>query len=283
MKTISFRFDIDGIGDIRLGVPKLLNLSRELNVKFSFYINMGKSFNLRFFLQNKGLKILNNFLKSEGLNKKGQEKLSLLKKHGFRGIIETIIRNPELGIYYKETLFKVLDEGHELGLHGGIDHAMWQYNLHNLNFEQIQSLLFPAYKNFLRLFGQPEGFCSPGFVYNKYVLELLDKFGFLYSGDMDGEIPFRPILNGKEYKHYQIPVNIKGNNKIPLIEQLLVMDMSNQEIRDVVLCEVERRDTAVLYGHPSVEGAGAGEILRDIILSAIDKGYRVVRLKELVS
>ncbi len=66
MNTISFRFDLNGIRDIRVGVPILLDLANELNVKFSFYVNMGKSINLEFSHISKGLKFLRKLEKYKG-------------------------------------------------------------------------------------------------------------------------------------------------------------------------------------------------------------------------
>jgi len=279
LKTLSFRFDIDGIGDIKVGVPKLLSLANSLGVRFSFYVNMGRSFNWKVFSARRGS------AKTEQVNSKVNSALKrkdLLKKHGLMGILQTVIENPYIGIKYKDILSKAASSGHELGLHGGMDHMLWQYKLNSMNYEEIRDLLTPAYNRFTEFFGRPYGFCCPGFSYNEDVLNLIDDFGFKYSSDMEGEVPFKPILGDKELNHYQIPVNIVTTPRASLINKLFYMGMNEKEIVKEVLSKVEEREIAVFYGHPSVEGIRALTILENIIKSALNSGYEILTLREIV-
>ncbi len=277
MKTLSFRFDIDGVGDIEKGVPRLLDLARNLGVHFSFYVNMGKSVNLKWALLNKISK----------LQKKDKIKgVSLVGRHGKLGVMKALFKNPYIGLRYKSLLLQLISEGHELGLHGGMDHALWQYNISKMDFKEIRNLLLSAYKRFLKLFGKPLGFCSPGLSYNRDVLYLMDEFNFLYSSDMKGEIPFRPVLDGRELRHYQIPVNIIGyvnGKRVSLVNKLISEGKSQAEISSIVESEIKKRNTAVFYGHPSIEGIVTIDVLRKVIKFALDEGYEILKMKELVS
>lgn len=283
MKTLSFRFDIDTIVDVQRGVSELLKLAKELDIQFSFYVNMGKPFSLRLYAINEVKSLLTKVLRRGESKRDRMRKMSVFRKLGFLGVLDTVIKNRQLGICYRKELFRILDAGHELGLHGGMNHAVWQYNLNSLSNEQIEYLFVPAYESFSNFFGKPGGFCSPGFVYNGYVLELLDRFDFLYGADMEGEVPFHPSLGNQRYLHFQIPVNIIGSCKASLISQLLAIGMSREEIARSVLEEIKKRATAVMYGHPSIEGLKAADILKDVILDARAAKYEVVTLRELVS
>ena len=42
-KTISFRSDIDTISCIKKGVPLLVDISKDLVVRFTFFMNFGRS------------------------------------------------------------------------------------------------------------------------------------------------------------------------------------------------------------------------------------------------
>jgi peptidoglycan/xylan/chitin deacetylase (PgdA/CDA1 family) len=283
MKTLSFRFDIDTVADVHEGVPELLKLAKELNIHFSFYVNMGRSFSWKFFAIRQSRSLLKRLLRRGELNRNRARRIGVFQKLGLVSTLDTIVRNQKLGTSYREQLHGILDAGHELGLHGGMNHAVWQYNLDRLTNDQIEHLFVPAYESFSDLFGKPEGFCSPGFVHNRHVLELLDRYDFLYAADMDGEIPFHPSLGNRRYLHFQIPVNVIGNHRVSLISQLLAGGMSDEEIARTVLTEIKRRTTAVMYGHPSIEGVRAAEILKDIIVSARAARYEIITLRQLAS
>ena len=266
MKTFTFRFDIDSLADIEVGVPQLIGLGKELNARFSFFVNMGRSFNIRV----QWSRMLQRYQKPGAT---GNQNLTTLIKLGFWRSVRTVIYNPNIGLSHAKTLFKLLDEGHELGLHGGMDHPLWQWNLEGLRKGEISDLLKPAYDHFTRLFGRPKGFSSPGFRYNRHVLELVDEYGFTYASDMEGEGPCR--IEG--FRHVQIPVNIIGPDKVPLLEHLGRTGTAAAE--DRVAEEVEKREHAVLYGHPAYEGTDAR--LRQIISRIMKSGHRIVTLEEL--
>ena len=103
MKTLSFRFDIDGIGDIKRGVPELISLADSLGVKFSFYVNMGKSFNWGVFFNemfSRKKRQSNSKVRSKS------KKKDLLMKHGLTGVLQTVVQNPCIGIKYRSSLSK---------------------------------------------------------------------------------------------------------------------------------------------------------------------------------
>jgi peptidoglycan/xylan/chitin deacetylase (PgdA/CDA1 family) len=259
-KTFSFRFDIDSLADIETGVPRLLELGRELDVRFTFFVNMGKSFNWK------------TLGKGQGARGKGY---STTKRLGLLRTLRTIVFNPDIGLSHKKILFKLLDSGHELGLHGGMDHPLWQWRLDEMSKDEINDLLKPAYDHFVNLFGKPKGFASPGFRYNRHVLELIDSYGFEYASDMEGERPFRP----EGVKHLQVPVNIIGPGKKPLIEHLLESGLGEAEIKEKVEEEMEKRECAVIYGHPSFEGRLG---LREILTLVKRSEYQIIPMGELL-
>jgi peptidoglycan/xylan/chitin deacetylase (PgdA/CDA1 family) len=283
MKTLSFRFDVDTAADIRKGIPSLLDLGRELNVRFSFYINVGKSFSFKAFLARR-LKVLLGRLRFPSASRAARStRVTAYEKLGLRGILETFVWNRDLGVTYRDQLCEILKDGHEMGLHGGMNHAIWQYKLDEMTNGEVDDLFRPAYDTFVQLFGKPVGYCSPGFVYNEHVLDIVDEYGFLYASDMEGEHPFHPAVGDKEYEHTQIPVNVMGDGKASFISQQLALGRTGEEMVIELLEEINRHTTAVLYGHPSIEGGMASHVLRKTILEARAADYRVVPLRSLVS
>jgi hypothetical protein len=55
-KLFSFRWDIDHRACITDGLPRILRVCNELGVKNTFFVNMGRSTNLREWLSKGGLK-----------------------------------------------------------------------------------------------------------------------------------------------------------------------------------------------------------------------------------
>jgi len=279
LKTLSFRFDIDGIGDVEAGISPLLSLADCLGVKFSFYVNMGRSVNFKFYF----IDLLRKISGEDKNNKKGSGKTTkkstaLLGKHGIMGVIKTLLYNPYIGVKYKRYLFEVQKKGHELGLHGGMDHALWLYNLEGLSAKELENLLVSAYKRFNQLYGKPYGFCSPGLKYNHEVLDLLNELNFLYVSEKTS------FKIDDKWDFYQIPVNIMGKDDRSFISYGLLQGWSGKDIEKEIIKMIEKeKEPAVYYGHPSIEGRKGIDILRNVIQYFQKKGYRIITLKELVS
>lgn len=268
-KTFSFRFDIDSLADIEVGVPALIDLAKELNIKFTFFANMGRSFNWRTIA-----------MRQYSRTPTSKSDLHTVRKLGLWRTIRTVMFNPNVGLSHREILFKLLDEGHELALHGGMDHPLWQWELEKLSKEEINNIMRPAYDHFVKLFGKPKGFASPGFRYNSLVLELMDDYGFEYASDMQGERPFVP----KNFSHLQIPVNVIGPDKKPFIEQLMSSGLGEEDV--VARCKAkvdevaEKNELAVIYGHPACEGTFGG--LRELFTLLKVEGCQVVPMMEIM-
>lgn len=274
MKTFSFRFDIDSLADIEAGVPKLIELAKELDVRFTFFVNMGRSF--RWSVAGGQWSAKPETKNLEPNSSPITHHSSTVKRLGLWRTFRTVIFNPNIGLSNKKILFKLLDNGHELGLHGGMDHPLWQWGLDTLSKDEINDLLRPAYNHFAELFERPKGFASPGLKYNRHVLELIDEYGFEYASDMEGERPF--IHQG--FRHLQIPANIIGPNGISLIDQFHRSGLQEAEIVRRCREEVEKKEIGVMFGHPAIEGETLS--LRTLLRLIRDSGYKIVPMKEIL-
>lgn len=259
-RFLAVRFDIDSVTCLERGVPRLLDLGRRLGVRFTFFANLGTSFNLRMKVRS----MLGG--KKAAASGPTAEKLGLVEKLTWTGVFKTVVLNPRLGTKYCHVLERIRQDGHELGLHGGTDHALWQHGVRGMGEEEVRALLFPAYEEFVRHFGRPAGFACPGFQYSSGVFSLLDALGFAYSSDLAGEVPFPTILDGESFRLWQVPVNVVGRGGVPLIEQGLACGMNPQRIVESARSEIDRHEYAHIYGHPYVEG------VRDSILESILRG-----------
>ena len=278
MQRLALRFDVDSVRCWEEGVPNLLALAERSGARFTFFVNVGYSFNWRdqlahWFRPRRDA--------SPGPLVEERCALPTVKKLGVSAALRTMLFNPRLGERYRKTVDRVHAEGHEIGLHGGTDHVTWQRHLHTLSDDRLRELLLPAFDLMRERYGAPSGFASPGFVHDERVLELMDELGFLYASDMAGREPFRPErADGRRYRHYQVPVTIAGPANVPLIETLLCRGHDGSEVTERVVSAVRSAGSGVLYGHPYVEGVHI-DILAGV-LEVLSSDYEFVTLRDYV-
>lgn len=108
----------------------------------------------------------------------------------------------------------------------------------------------------------------------------MDHEGFEYASDMDGERPFRPPRpgRGRRYRHFQVPVNVIGEDSVPMIEQGLALGRSDARIVRDSVERIRERRFALMYGHPYVEGVQWR--LLDAILTELSGDYETVTVAE---
>ena len=278
--TFAFRLDVDSLICLEQGVPNLLRLGERRGVRFTFFVNMGRSFSWRHTIASK-LRRRRKTARGAGAAVSPEpHKLPVPRKLGRSGTLRTIFFNPRLGRRYRSALDLLHREGHELGLHGGSDHPAWQYCLDELGADGLERLFRPAFEEFRDRYGHPRGFASPGFRYNEAVLDLLDDEGFEYASDMDGEVPFRPERRneGSRHSHFQVPVNVIGERQAPVIEQGLARGHSDARIVREAVDRIRARRFAHMYGHPYVEGVHTRPLAA--ILSEVTDDYDVVTVGE---
>lgn len=277
--VFALRFDVDSVTCLEHGVPALLELGERHGVRFTFFVNMGRSFSWRHTVA-RTLRSRRRRATREDASPSPAKKMSATAKLGRGGVLKTVLMNPRLGWRYRSTLDRLFEEGHELGLHGGSNHATWQYALDELGEDGLERHVGPSFAAFRDRYGQPSGFASPGFRYNEAVLDLMDNEGFEYASDMAGEGPFRPPRpsGGNHYTHFQVPVNVIGEDSVPVIEQGLALGRSSARIVRDAVERIRERRFALMYGHPYVEGVQWR--LLDAILTELAGDYEVVTVAE---
>ncbi len=274
MKTLAFRFDVDSVRCCAQGIPRLMEAADRLGVRFTFYLNLGHTFNWKHTLRHVARKQLGRVAAGSPRH----PSLPTRRKLRPLDVLDTMLLNPQLGRRFRRTFGRLGDAGHELGLHGGTDHALWQRALSDLSDQQLDDLLRPAYEGFRRDYGRPRGFASPGFRCDDRVLRLTDDYGFDYGSDLPGERPFRPAVGGTTLAHYQVPVNVVGEGTVPLVEQMLALGCADEEIVQAAAGAIRERSFALMYGHPFVEGVRADLIER--IVREVADTHEVVTVEE---
>ena len=241
MKTFTLRIDLESDKGIKEGVPKLLDLLKKYNIKTSFYLSMGGESNVLEVLKYR------NKLKSSSERK---IKLWSLKDKLRMGFFPKDFVKEN-----KKILKRILNEGHELGLHGW-KHREWTRGLKKINLKNTISKSIKKYKS---IFNETSiSFACPGFNVNNKVLEVLEKNNIKFISDFSGNKP-------KKYgKIKNIPITIQGKNKMPIIEYLVSIGKKDEEILEIMKKEIMKKELASFYIHGMFEARFKLKILEEI-------------------
>jgi len=269
-RLFAFRWDVDHRVCITDGLPRIRAVCRDFGVPNTFFVNLGRSTNLREWL-GKGLTRSKAKLADS-------DAVHLIKKTGWpRFLMETALSRP-VGLKFVPEIQALQAEGHELGLHGGMDHVVWSRRFHQLPDEDLAADVDESYGHFVRHFGKPVGFSSPGFYSDERVMAMLDRYGFLYNGDGIGGEPRLATADGRTLRHWTIPVTLCGPRTIPFLEYHGARATPEAEVLRLLDEHLESRDHVVLYGHPCYEGVREG-ILRQVFARVVERGFRFVTLQ----
>ncbi len=188
MLQLAIKVDVDTWIGLREGVPKLLALFRRYAVPASFFIAFGPD--------NSG-KAIRRIFKRGFLHK--MWRTNPLRIYGLKTLLRgTFLPPPIIGELAPELLQEVVDEGHELGIHG-YDHVLWQDRLERLGETAIASEIKRAIATYVKtLKGSPQSFAAPGWQVNRASLAVQDRQGFLYCSDTRGAFPFMPTRAGAD-------------------------------------------------------------------------------------
>jgi len=267
-KLFSFRWDIDHRACITDGLPRIMRVCEEFGVKNTFFINMGRSTNLKEWLSKGGLK-------GSKAKLQDMEAVHLIKKIGWpRFVLETLLSRP-VGRSLIGSLEKLVRAGHELGQHGGSDHVVWSRRFFELPESVIAQDVEQSHEEISRLFGTPAGFTSPGFKSDERVTRIVARLRYRYDGDAIGGEPHHPSSGKGEANHWRIPVTLCGPRTVPLLEWHGARHTPLPEILADLAQRLDQSNWVVLYGHPCYEGVN-DQVLREVFRTVADRGFRFV-------
>jgi len=265
-----FRWDVDHRVCVTDGLPRVRAVCRDFAVPNTFFVNMGRSTNLREWL-GKGL------VRSKA-KLADKDAVHLIQKTGWsRFLLETALARP-VGLKFVPVLQALQEEGHELGLHGGMDHVVWSRRFHELPDAVLEADVQESCGHFTRHLGKPAGFSSPGFYSDGRVMRMLDRMGFAYDGDAIGGEPRRATADGRQLRHWTIPVTLCGPRTVPFLEYHGARGTPEAQVLDELDRHLEGRDLVVLYGHPCYEGVRE-QILRKVFARVVEHDFRFVTMQ----
>ena len=264
--VVGLRVDVDTYRGTRDGVPKLLELLAENDIRASFFFSVGPDNMGRHLWRMFRPSFLAKMIRSKGSQLYGWDIV-------LRG---TLWRGPLIGKRWKSIIRETAAAGHEIGLHAW-DHHRWQARVERMTRAQIRRELDKGLKTLSGILGQPvQCSAAAGWKCTEEVLLEKQPLGFLYNSDCRGENIFCPVGDGAHLTP-QIPVTL------PTYDEVIGRhDISDSNYNRYLLSLIRARSLNVLAIHAEVEGIARAALFSGLLKSAGTAKLRFVPLGSLL-
>ena len=258
-RILGLKIDVDTYQGMRRGVPRLLSLLRENDLRATFYLSIGPDASGRAVLQ-----ILKNprFLKK-------MVRTRAASLYGFRtALYGTLLPSPKIALSFPDLVRRILAEGHEAQFHAW-DHRRWQDELAVRPEGWIRDWFSRGIDGFEALTGKrPTSFGAPAWLIDDRVLSIVRDLRFDYLSCTRAKAPF--IHEGTGL--IEIP------SDLPCFEETGI-----EEGERKILARLAEGGIHVLPVHAEVEGGLMSENFVRLIQAAKKLDYRLLPLGDLLS
>jgi len=270
------RLDIDTPQCLQIGVPGLIQIAKEFNVYFTFFANMGRSVSR--------IETINKLVNKEKKEKQESvdiSKLSNLSKLGVYGYLKVALFNHLVGLGSPDVLQTLKDSGHEIGLHGGENHALWQNNASTWSRSQLEKQIDWGVNAFNSVLGyRPTIFSSPGWNSPDGLSDVLLHAGF--SGLADTFFVASETISSSNHLQ-NINTNLVGRpGGVGFFEYCKSVGLSETEVFEKIKLELNAREVNVIYDHPFYLVKNHSAVLRKIIDYALKSNIKVITMGQLL-
>ena len=263
---IGLRIDVDTSRGMEHGVPVLLELLRRYDAGASFFVAVGPETWGRAFLR---------IFKERGFLRR-MLFLNPVKAYGFLTLLRGTLVPGKCVVSGKSTLSGVVEEGHELGLHG-YDHRWWQDHVMQNPLPRLGDEVERAIIRMRDLGFSHMPWASPGWRVTPETLLMMERFHFPYAGDVRGDGLFYPRVEGKALRTLQVPVSL------PTLDEILARRSARvAEVPGMLAERCRLLSTPVLALHAEIEGMAWRHVFVDVLENFHSRGYSFVPLKTLV-
>ncbi len=201
---LGLRIDVDTYSGARNGVPALLDLLAEREIRASFFFSVGPDNMGRHLLRLLKPRFLLKMIRSRAPGLYGWEII-------FRG---TFGPGPSIARPLAPHLKRAAATGHEIGLHG-LDHHRWQTRAAGFTAAEIGDQLREGGRIIENLAGKkPECFAAPSWRGTEALLAAERELGLRYGSDCRGESLFRPLVAGRLSPVPQVPVTLPTYDEV---------------------------------------------------------------------
>lgn len=263
---LGIKVDVDTLEGYRRGVPALLEVLADFEVRASFFLALGPD--------NSGKAVFRVFRQQGFLEKMLRTRAPAI--YGLKTMMYgTLLKAPMIGAAAPEILPRIAAQGHEVGLHG-YDHVRWHNRLFDLTREGVAREISLAQETFTSLLGRPaRSFAAPGWQCSRESREVLAARGFLYASDTRGRAPYFPRFGDQVLPVLEIPTTL------PTLDELLGLNGCRPEdFTNLVLKRLEEASPQVLTVHAEMEGGPFRREFAGLLRRGRDLGVEFFRLED---
>jgi len=262
---LALKVDVCTYAGLQTGVPALMRLFDELDVRASFFVTCGPDHSGR---------ALRRLLRPGFLTK--MLRTRAVRTYGWRTLLYgTLLPGPETARSFPETLRALRRAGHEVGMHG-YDHVYWQDRLPRLPEAEVRAEIERAAAVYTEILGvAPHAFGAPGWQCTPASFASEDAAHLLYHSDTRGHSPFIPEMNGQRFRTIDVPTTL------PTLDETFGRIGTTADSLTAFYRQRLRPGLNVYTAHAEMEGAHHLPLLRHF-LAAVRGRVRVRRLADVV-
>jgi peptidoglycan/xylan/chitin deacetylase (PgdA/CDA1 family) len=264
--TIGIKVDVDTFEGMRSGVPVLLDIFRHHDIKASFFVPMGKD--------NTGRTVKRVFTRKGFLKKAGR--VGVVSTYGIKTLMYgLVLPGPQIARRNITLVRKILDNGHELGIHGH-DHVRWHDSIKHFDEAETRREIDRLLTVYRMIVGEDaRSFAAPGWMINPFVLKVFQEKGLIYSSDTRGVCPFYPQMGGTRFRIVQIPTTL------PTLDEVIgVISAEEKALVDHYL-SLLMEGLNILTVHTELEGKRWSGFLDAFLGEAGKRGFTFKRLMDI--
>jgi len=192
------------------------------------------------------------------------------------------VANPLVGVRGGAEIRRLVDEGHEVGLHGGRNHRVWQQRAARWPTSRVRDEVVWGLDRLTAAgVAGPVGFSSPGWARPDGLAAVVGELGISHLADVHD-----PTREGVEASGpvAEVVTNIVGEpGGVGYLEWMRACGAGDDEVVADLVARLRRvRSTAVVYDHPFWAGVHEIDLVERLVHVARSEGFEVCTLATMV-